>query len=264
MARSSYAKRGKERSEHHEDPFVERLLQASAWAQDNLTVVVVATVILAAGVAGILYYRSYQQTVREQAAVRLQDLAASLPGLDPAVAADTLRSFVDRYRGTQAADEARALLGRVRLDEGQPAEAIEILRPALERGPDTPVGFAARMLLAAAHEMQGEVDAALRIYAELGEAARLPFQRRRALADRARLLAEQGRFEEAAAIYGELAERAEEAGVTAEAADYRLRHGETAALAAARGSGPPPEEADGGATGGPDEPADPAGAPGGG
>lgn len=263
MARSSYAKRGKERSEHHEDPFVERILQASAWAQENLTVVVFATVILAAGVAGILYYRSYQQTVREQAAVQLQNLAATLPGLDPVLAADTLRSFVDRYRGTQAADEARALLARVRLDEGQPAEAIEILRPALERGADTPVGFATRMLLAAAHEMQGEVDAALGIYAELGQAARLPFQRRRALADRARLLAEQGRFGDAAAIYGELAERAEEAGATAEAADYRLRHGETAALAAARGPEPPPEEADGGATG-PDDPAEPPDPPGGG
>ncbi len=237
MARP-YAKSPKEGGPQHEDVFVEKILQAGTWAQENLTTVIVAVTILALGVAGILYYRSYQASVREQAAVDLQNLAATLGTQETASATDTLRSFVERYRGAPAADEARVLLGRVHLDAGRPAEAIQVLRPSAERGADTPIGYAARMLIAAAHEQQGERDPALRLYAELGASARLPFQRRHALADRARLLAEEGRFEEAAAIYEDLARRAEEAEAPDEAAEYRLRHGETSALAAASGSAP--------------------------
>lgn len=233
MARS-LAQGKKGGSPRHEDAFVEKILQATTWAQHNLGTVIVTAVVLGLGIAGILYYRNYQATVREQAAVELQRLGNQLGAVDEPTTVQRLESFVDRYGGTVAADEARLLLARVRLDAGQAAAAIEALQPvADEHAADTPLGYAARSLLATAGEAQGELERALRLYAELGEEARLPFQRRRALGERGRLLLQAGRFAEAAALYEELAGRAAAADAPEEAAFYRLRYGEARALAAA-------------------------------
>lgn len=226
-----FAKRGKGETPRQEDVFIEKILQAVSWAQENLRVVIAAAVILGLGAASILYYRSYRATVHEQAAVELQTLGAELGTVPPAAAGERLEELVSRYEGTAAADEARLLLARVQLDAGRPADAIETLQPVTRQPADIPLGYAARSLLATAHEANGEPERALELYAGLAADARLAFQRRRALAERARLLAQQGNFTEAATLYEDLARRAEAADAPEEAALYRLRGGEARASA---------------------------------
>lgn len=226
MARS-FARSKREERPPGEDIFVEKLLQATAWAQENARTVILATVILGLGIAAVVYYRSYRATVREQAAVELQNLAAEFDGTDPALAADRLQDFVARYERTEAAAEGRLLLARLQLAEHQPERALETLAPVLSAtAPDIPIGFAARRLRAAAHEAQGQPQLALDIYAELAHAARFPFQRRAALAHQARLLIDTQRLPEAAFIYEELVRQAEAADLPPEAGLYRLRLGE--------------------------------------
>lgn len=230
MARS-FAQGRRPEGPRDEDPFVETVLRASAWAQENAPVVILVVVVLALGIAGVFYYRNYRASVTEQAALELQTLVSEARALEGAGFAERLQGFVARYRGTEAAAEARLLLARTHLDAGEPASAVEALEPVLDRRADTPLGYAGRRLLAAAREAQNDLEGALRVYADLGASAGLPFQRRAALADRARLLVEAGRRQEAAALYADLARRAEEGDAPDEAALYRVRLGEVRAAA---------------------------------
>lgn len=239
MARP-FARGRKTEPDRTEDAFVDRIWEAFLWAQRNARTAVVGLVVLGLLLAGVYYYLSYRSTVREQAAVEFQVLLAQLATQEPAVVAERLHSFVVRFDGTPTAEEARLTLGRVQLDLDRPAAALETLRPVAGRPADTPLGHSARILSARAHEAQGDLEAALEVLARLGERAALPFQRRAALADRARLLLQAGRLEEAATAYENLVRETEEANRPPEAARYRLRLGEVRALLAAGAPSPGP------------------------
>lgn len=213
-----------------EDAFVEGIFRFWTWVQANARAVIVGTVLVVLLAAGLLYYRSYRASVQEQGAVELLQLRATA-GQDPDLPG-RLVSFIRRFDGTPAAEEARLLLARLQLNAGQPEGTLETLEPVADRSPDTPTGYAARVLRVRALEAQGALEPALRELASLAERARYPFQRRAAEADRARLLVESGRLEEAEAIYARLA--AETAG-TGEDAEYRVRLGEVRALIASGG-----------------------------
>lgn len=215
------AKKGGQRPDAAEDRFVESIVRVGAWLQHHTRGVVLGAVALVALVAGALYYRGYQQTVRERAASELQSLRAAA-SLEPASAIVQLQSFVNRFQGTREAEEARLMLAKGHVSLGQYEEAIAALE-AVERPVDTPLGYGARSLLAVAHEEAGDVDAAMDVLENLGRNARYAFQRRAARAERARLLAEGGDLSGAAAIYEGLAAETDE---PAEANEYRIRLGE--------------------------------------
>lgn len=209
------------------DAFVDRSWELLTWVQHHLRAVTLGAVVLTLMVAGTLYYRNYQATVREQAAAELQSLAISLASEGPAVAAERLKTFIARYGQAPAAYEGRLILAHVQLDLGQPDAALLSLDPVLKvRAPDTPLGNAARILHAAARETQGELPAAIQTLLGLAESARLPFQRQHARAEAARLMVQSGQQERALATYQELVEEATQTDQLAAAAGYRLRIGE--------------------------------------
>lgn len=245
MARAMARGRKPETHEEH-DAFTESLLRLADWAQRNARAVIVGAVVLALIAAAVLYYVDYRRTVEEQAAVQLQALAASVARMDPVEATTELRTFIDRYGDTDATREARLYLARMRLQLGEAEAAIEILEPVAGRPADTPLGYGARVLLAAAYEAAGQPDAALGVLETLGERAGYPFQRRRARADRARLLAERGRLEEAERIYASLVQETEAAEGTAEENSlYRVRLAEIrAAIATGGATGAPGDASD--------------------
>jgi len=154
-----------------------------------------------------------------------------MSGEAPEVLAPDLETYVDRFEGTESADEARLILVRLYLDMNRPADAARVAS-SVASPPDRPVGFAARRLLGAAQEAQGDAEAALSTYESLADAARFPFQQRQVRASAARILTSLGRLSEALAIYQALAEEAE-ADDPAEAGVYRLRIGEIEGLQAA-------------------------------
>lgn len=215
-----------------EDAFVEGILRFWDWVQANARAVVVGLVLLVTAVLVGLYYINYRQSVEEQAAADFQRLRMEA-SQDPQAAAE-LPSFIRRYEGTDAAEEARLVLARVQLAGGDPRAALETLDPLARRSPGAPVGYAARLLRARAYEATGDVEPALAELSALGERARYPFQRRSARADRARLLAESGRLEEAERIYADLARETENPN---EAALYEIRLGEVRGRLATRPAG---------------------------
>jgi len=206
-----------------DDAFVRSTVKSWGWIQKNLRMVLLGASVLVLLVAGTVYYVNFQASVGERAAAdlaRLRSMAATPDDVIP-----DLEAYVARFDGTSSADEARITLARLYMDSGRPAEAIVVLE-AVDDAPDRPSGFAARSLLAAAQEANGDTDLALSTWEGLVDDARFAFQRRAASASVARLYVAAGRTEEAAAIYSTIAEEAEEADDLAAAGVYRIRLGE--------------------------------------
>lgn len=219
-----------------EDVFVEKTLQLAGWVQKNSQVVAVGAAVAVILALGGLYYQNYRQGLTEEASAQYQQLAAQLQAGAPADSvAARLQGFVTTYEGTQYADRARLLLARISLANDRWDEALGHLEPLTGLPPDTPVGYSAGVLRAAALEGAGRLEEAMDVLAGLAEEARFAYQRREAEADRARLLAEVGELEEAAEIYARLAEETPED--APDAGNYALRLGEVrAAMSSTDGS----------------------------
>ncbi len=220
--------------ETSEDRFVEGILRAGTWLQHHARTAILVAIAVMAMVVVAVYYRNYQRTVRERAAVELESLRG-IATTDPMGATVQLESFVNQFQGTQAAEEGRLILAGALLGQGRTSEAIAALQAA-QAGADTPSGYGAKVMLAAAYQEASDLDSALGVLDELGSGARYPFQRREARARGAQIMVQQGRFAEAAAVYAALVEATEDVG---EQYQYRVRLGEVQALSSA----PPTEQA---------------------
>jgi len=206
----------------NDDMFVTAVNRLSSWASQNTRTLLVGLGAIGIGAIGTWYYVNFTSSVEEQAAADLALLRMS--AATPELLIPDFEAYVLRFEGTASADEARLSLARLHLDADRAADAV-LVAGAVGVDPDRPVGFAARQLLAAAQEANGDVEGALATFQELGAEARFAFQRRQSRASAGRLLVGLGRFDEAAVLYEALAEEAEEED-PAEAGVYRLRLGE--------------------------------------
>lgn len=224
-----------------EDAFIRAVTRLWAWAANNTTTVVALAVALTLGVGGLFWYSSYQANLEDRASERLQSLRGRIAAGDTGTLA-ALETFVSRFSGTGPAMEARIDLAHQQLGRGQAARAATTVEPVLDqKGIRTPTGFAARRLLAEARAASGDTAAALELYRQLGREARFSFERRQADAERARLLADQGRLAEAVDLYRRLA--ASDTAVEGDSRLYGVRLGELEARLDAASGGTP--EADG-------------------
>lgn len=209
-----------------EDAFLRGVERFIAWTTEHRTSVIAGSVALVLLVAAGIYYVNYRSNLEEMASSEIQSIRAELATGTSAEATSRLDEFVTRFGGTEAGDEARILLGRLQMSNGDTEAALEAVAPVLERPVEEPLGHAAATITAAAHEDQGQREQALEVLQEVADGARFPFQRREANAARARLLIEDGRLEEAAAIYERLAEETE----SSTEQMYALRLGEVQAM----------------------------------
>lgn len=232
-----------------EDRFLHFVEEGTTWVQAHTRAVLVIGVGLVLLVGGILYYRSYRESLRTRAAIELTQLRATLSAAD---AVPRLTGFVARFDGTPSATEGRLLLAKIHLQSDQAQAALEVLGPISSEPVDVPSGYAAKLLLAEAHKKAGDFERSLDELDEIIDGAYVPYQRHRALAERGRLLADLGRLEEAAVAYQRLVD-------DEGAADdlYRVRLGEIQALIASGATpeptafsapAPPPTEDEGAAS----------------
>lgn len=223
------------------DAFLRAVLRTIQWTRENQRVVTIGAAIAVVAIGAGLYYQNYRADVRRQAASQLQQLQGRMQaGASPDSLARDVQSFVDRYGDTRYGDEARLIVARMNLTNNGWQDAIAALEPVVESYPaDVPTGYAARELLAAAHEGAGNTGRALELYGELASEAQFAFQRNEAAADRARILAEQGRLAEAEEIYARLVAEADttSAGVASDdLRTYRVRLAEVRARLAGTAS----------------------------
>jgi predicted negative regulator of RcsB-dependent stress response len=222
------AKKKRKEEFSQEDRFLDFIEDGSAWVQAHTRAVLVISVGLALLAGGVLYYRSYRQSLRTRAAIELNQLRATLTVAD---AVPRLTGFVARFDGTPAATEGRLLLAKIQLQSGQPQAALGVLDPITSEPVDVPSGYAVKLLLAEAYKNAGEYERALDQLDAIIDGAYVPYQRHRALAERGRLLAALGRLEEAEVAYQRLVD---DEGATDDL--YRVRLGEIQAMIASGAS----------------------------
>lgn len=192
-----------------EDVFVAKTIEFSDWAQRNRPILTLGIVIVAIGVAALLYYRNYRETLNTAAAAQLEQLQQRLEQGDQAGVQADLQLYLDRFSGTPFADEARVSLAQITAAMGDHQAAAAVLEP-VAGDVGEPLGAQAAALLAAISEDAGNRQLAQGLYERLADRAGLGFQVQDALADGARLHREEGDLEGALELYDRLLEEMDE------------------------------------------------------
>ncbi len=209
-----------------EDAFVSATVRATDWARRNRTLLGLLLVVVAVSVVSLVYYASYRQTLRADAAVQLESLQQRIDaGQQDGVRAD-LEVFLERYGSTQFAGEARLALAQALVSEGESDAAAQVLEP-IARDVGRPLGAQAAAQLAGVFEDLGNQQGAEALYMRLADRDDLGFHARDALASAARMRQARGDHAGALALYDRLLESPEDLGPTASLIE--LRRAEAAA-----------------------------------
>ncbi|HET6763870.1 MAG TPA: tetratricopeptide repeat protein [Longimicrobiaceae bacterium] len=227
---SSVASRTSRPHQHvdSEDAVMVRAIAFATWARKNAQVIlgVTAAAIVA---AGVLLYLRYDRAGREgRASAEFLSVAATArAGGNETLAARDLENFTHRFDGTVEADEARVMLGQIKMKGNQPRAAIPLFQEVADGS--SPLRVQGLTLLGAAQAAAGDMNAAVASYQKAAETAKLPFEKASALSDLAALYEQKGDYKSAAATWGQLVETAEKG--TPERAEYEMRQAEAQANA---------------------------------
>jgi tetratricopeptide (TPR) repeat protein len=179
------------------EPLSERIV---AWgkAHKQLTSWIGAIVVVAAVL--FLWTLSTKKRSEEIASRELQGARFAFENQNLPLAASELARVVENYSGTNAAEEGRLLLANVRLLQGQPQQAVEVLR---DYAPGAGRAFRAQAygLLGAAYENMGRPREAGEAYEKGAAAARLDFLKAQMLSDAGRAWTSAGDTAKAIAAY---------------------------------------------------------------
>lgn len=214
-----------------EDRIMGRIAAATAWAEKNRQLAILAGLAIVAIGAGSVIYLNYRADLAERAAVRLDEIRMVSQRAAPDELRSELSAYIEQFGSTPQGEEARLLLAEMELQRGDADAAIRVVEPVVDPD-DHPLGYSAAWMVAVAEEERGDLAAAARWYERLAVSAQHEFQRRRARAARARIHVYAGEYEEAEAIYADLA-AAEDAGSGEQAELYAVKLGEVRARAAA-------------------------------
>jgi predicted negative regulator of RcsB-dependent stress response len=209
---------------------VARAMEFAAWARRNATALIVAAVILVVLVGGFFWYRADRAQRMERAAASLAEIQLLMATGNTEAAVAQLDGFVVRYDGTMYADEGRIALGQHHLNEGNPAQAVQVLDGFEGRIQASPVGAAGALLLADAQHAAGDTESAIRTYLLVADRARFDHERLDALSTAALLREETGDFTGAADLYRRIVGMTPEGSFERSLHEMRLAEAESQAL----------------------------------
>ena len=174
--------------------------RVSAWfgAHEQITSWVGAIVV----VGGLLFVWQLSAKNRTEAAAsrELQGARFAYENQNLPLAASELAKVIADYDGTNAAEEGRLLLGNVRLLQGQPQQAVTVLKD-YAGGAGKAYRAQAYSLLGAAYENMGRFRDAGEAYETGSAAGRLDFLKAQLLADAGRAWTAAGDTAKAIADY---------------------------------------------------------------
>ena len=177
-------------------------------------------IVVAAGL--FLWNLSAKRRSEEVASRALQAARFAYENQNLPFAASELAKVIADYDGTNAAEEARLVLANVRLLQGQPNQAITVLK---DYAPRAGASFRAQAygLLGAANENLGRFRDAGEAYEDGAAAARLDFLKAQGLADAGRAWTAAGDTAKAIAVYRRIVKEFEKQPAAGEA---KVRLGE--------------------------------------
>ena len=189
-------------SSEADDVFIARLLQLGKWAEGNQQVLVVAAVVIAIGVFGLVSWGNSRDRMNQAASLELENVHSSISIGDTEGAKDDLITFLDRFGGSAYDGEARLLLGQLYLQTGDAQQALSVLEP-LAGSPRAPIELQGATLLAAAYEQEERWTEAEDTYLAIADRSDLDFQVREALSAAARIRGSLGDSAGAIELYEE-------------------------------------------------------------
>ena len=196
--------------------------RAGAWLSAHRQVAfwVGGIIILAAGL--FVWKWSTDQREEEVASRALQAARFAYENQNLPFAASELAKVIADYDGTNAAEEARLVLANVRLMQGQPNQAVTVLK---DYAPSAGAPFRAQAygLLGSAYENSGHFREAGEAYENGSAAARLDFMKAQGLADAGRAWTAAGDTAKAIAAYRRIVKEFEKQPAAGEA---KVRLGE--------------------------------------
>ncbi|HEX8394521.1 MAG TPA: tetratricopeptide repeat protein [Longimicrobium sp.] len=220
MASSTAARsRQLQNSLNSDDAAALRAAELAAWARRNAKVILTVAGIVAVLAIGYVYYRMDRARRHEAAATQFLALSQN-PTVATAAGAGQVEQFIKRHDGTTEADQARLLLAEIRMNAGQPGEAVKVLQPMSQKS--GALSAQGAMMLGSAQAQAGNRAAAITAYNRAAELAALPYQRVEALGQAALMHEQSGDFKGAAAIYTRLLADAEEGSPQATVLQMRL------------------------------------------
>jgi tetratricopeptide (TPR) repeat protein len=212
---------------HHtvdsEDAVLARAIAFGTWARANAQAIMVAAAIALVGAGSTLYYRyNSAQRAGKAGAEFLAVAAQARSGGNESLAARDLENFSHKYNGTVEADQARLMLGQIKLKNNQARAAIPLFQKVADGG--TPIRVQGLVLLGDAQAAAGNVNGAVAAYKEAADRAKLPFEKAGALRSLAELYEQRSDYPAAATTWAQLVETAEKG--SAERAEYEMRAAE--------------------------------------
>lgn len=188
-------------SHHSDDP----LESFAHWFQNNVKpigYVVGAAVVVG---AGVLFYRSSENTKRERASAALYEAQAPFAQGKFDEAESALAKVVTRYGATSSGQQAAMLLAQVFYEQKKYDEGIDKLKQAVG---SASVEFRPSMeaLIAAGYEMKTDFVQAADHYAKATAATQFVAEKRTFQASQARSLMAAGKNDEARALWESLAQ----------------------------------------------------------
>lgn len=160
-----------------DDAFTAGILRFVAWARNRTEVLVGVVVVVALLIGGAFFFLGQRSAQLEEASRELQAIQQTVFFSEPEEATRQLREYLSRHGGTPFGIEARLTLAELLLDEGDAAEAVEILSEVAPSFRD-PLRIQATQLLAVAKEAAEDWRGAADVYGQLVDRAELRFQRR--------------------------------------------------------------------------------------
>jgi predicted negative regulator of RcsB-dependent stress response len=152
-------------TDYSEEEQVERLRK---WWEENGTAVVLAVVLSVGGLLGWRYWQSSTQEKAEAASVVFQQLTDALEearsiaasGAQAEQVRNSATTLIEEYGSTSYADYARFALARLAVEDGDYAEAVQLLSAVLAKPATAATGWTARARLARIQLHSGDLDGA--------------------------------------------------------------------------------------------------------
>ncbi len=186
--------------QEQDDAFVAGVIDFSEWSRTHRQTLTVMGILVVLLLASGVYYVRFQQSRVTQAVNRLESIHQTIAVSAFEDAKTQLSTFLDQFDGTDQAREAVVLLGRLHLEAGDAAVAINVLERA-DLGFRDPIGVQGNSLLARAYESQGRWPEAEATFLEVADRAEFDFEIRRALDSAARARRRQQNHDGAAELY---------------------------------------------------------------
>jgi tetratricopeptide (TPR) repeat protein len=201
------------------EPFVERLL---GWIRAHRQAATWIAAALAVGVVLLVWTASSTRRSEAIAGRQLQAARYAFESQNLPLAASELARIIENYAGTNAASEGRLLLAQVRLSQGQPQQAVDVLRD-FAPGAGAAYQPQAYGLLGGAYENLGRAREAAEAYQTGAEHTRMDFLKAQMLSDAGRAWTAAGDTAKAVVAYRRIVEELPKTGPVMEA---KVRLGE--------------------------------------